>query len=89
MPKTVSFITNAQITAKISGDGYVAADYVADDYFEGGVSQPVFSNIINKYADHVVFGLYGLDGNPVDATFDAVFQTLPEQYANGANLSAR
>lgn len=89
MPKSVSWITNAQITAQLSGDGYVVADYVADDYFESGTTAPVIANIVNKYADRVEFGFYTLDGNPTDAVFDAVFQTLPEQYANGANLSAR
>jgi hypothetical protein len=89
MPKPASWITNAQITAYQSQGLYVEDDYVDDDYFESSGSGPVITNILERYSDHVEFGFFALDGTATDTVFDAVFQVLPEQYADGPNIRAR
>ena len=85
--RTISVIKNIQITPK-SAEGYVVDDYVEDDYFEGSTGF-IVANIKSKSFSSFTIGLYTSDGNPTEGTFDAVAQVLPEQYANGANLSAR
>tara|TARA_R110000772_G_scaffold205144_3_gene315385 strand:+ start:882 stop:1649 length:768 start_codon:yes stop_codon:yes gene_type:complete len=89
VPRVSSWITNVQITPQLASNRYVAADYVVDDYFESTTAGYVIPQIVAKYSDRFDIRFYTSSGSETDAVFDAVATVLPEQYANGANLSAR
>jgi hypothetical protein len=79
LPRTISNIERIHVTP-FAPDGYVALDYIANDYFE--TATPAYAGIVSKQASEPKITFVKDDGTYTDAIFDAVLIVQPEQYIN-------
>lgn len=83
LPKTVSSVTNIQITPKTVAN-YTLLTYVTDY----PTSNTVIPRVLSKTSPYQI-ALVGLDNVPRNAVVDILVEYLPEGYMSGNNLLVR